>query len=43
MGLKEVGVSREGIARIEVRGSRIGGSVKVCICVYKLPVNCTKT
>jgi hypothetical protein len=35
--------SKGGIVRIGVRGSRIGGSVKVCIRVYKLPVNCTKT
>jgi hypothetical protein len=36
-------VLKEGVVGIGVRGLRIGGSVKVCIRVYKLPVNRTKT
>ena len=42
-GSGEVGVLREGVVRIGVQGSKVGGSVKVYIRVYKLPVNCTKT
>jgi hypothetical protein len=37
------GVLREGVVGIGVRGLRVGGSVQVCIRVYKLPVNRTKT
>jgi hypothetical protein len=36
-------VLKEGVVGIEVRGLRIGGSIKVCIRVYKLLVNRTKT
>ena len=37
-------VLKEGVVGVGVRGSRVGGgSVKVCIRVYKLPVNHTKT
>jgi hypothetical protein len=36
-------VLREGVVRIGVRGLKVGGSIKVCIRVYKLLVNRTKT
>ena len=36
-------VLREGVVGIGVRGLRVGGSIKVYIYVYKLPVNYTKT
>jgi len=40
---KRLEVLKEGIVKIGVQGSKEGGSVKVCIRVYKLPVNRTKT
>ena len=36
-------VLKEGVVGIGVQGLKVGGSVKVCICVYKLLVNRTKT
>ena len=35
--------SKGGVVKIKVQGLRVEGSVKVCICIYKLPVNHTKT
>jgi hypothetical protein len=40
---KRSGVLKEGIVRIGVRGLKVGSSIKVCIHVYKLLVNYTKT